>query len=507
MARLAAEACQGQESAEIASRCAALRDGVLALCEERAIAPSDARALCHAIDAAEAEALESFAGARRALYALGRACETTSAAELPRLILEGAPHADAAALIAPDRVIASAGAPPPSEGVAAAATEPLEVSGVEGATTVFAMPFDGGTLRVASRSAYRFPEDEKVFFRTIATRAGALLHRCAATSSFAPLIEASPLPIVAVRGDGAVQIWNRAAEELFGWGRGCILGKPAPIALSASAREVRAQRKDGSTLDLSISSAPLPDGGAIAILADISDRKRREAEAEQTARFREHLIGVVGHDLRNPLTAILASAQLLLRFAGLNEKQARVVGRISASADRMARMIDDLLDFARSRLGGGFPIDRRRMDLRELCEHTVEELEFAYASRTVRLEAEGDLWGSWDPDRMAQVISNLVANALQHSSEDGEVRVFLKGEHDVVVLRTHNRGPPIPPEVLPHVFEPGRRGDARPGGLGLGLYIVQQIVLAHGGNIEANSSADDGTTFTVVLPRKGRKTV
>ena len=169
-------------------------------------------------------------------------------------------------------------------------------------------------------------------------------------------------------------------------------------------------------------------------------------------------------------------------------------------------MIDDLLDFARTRLGGGFPIHPRRIDLRELCEHTVEELEFAYAGRTVRLETEGDLWGNWDADRIEQVISNLVGNALQHSSDDAEVRMTLRGEAEVVVLQTHNGGPPIPADVLPHVFEPGRRG-ARSGGLGLGLYIVQQIVLAHGGSIEARSVPDDGTTFTVVLPRKARQKV
>jgi len=347
--------------------------------------------------------------------------------------------------------------------------------------------------------------------------------------TFQSLIETSPLPIVSVDRGVKVRIWNRAAEELFGWPRADVLGKPLPFLHEESAgesgevieaalsgevvrdREVRRKRKDGAILDLAVSVAPLRDAngqvsGSIAIIADISERKKRETETEQTARFREHLIGVVGHDLRNPLTAIVTSAQLLLRYAGLSEKQSRVVGRISSSADRMARMIDDLLDFARTRLGGGFPIHPRRIDLRELCEHTVEELEFAFASRTVRLETEGDLWGNWDPDRMAQVISNLVGNALQHSPEEGEVRVALKGDDEVVLLQTQNGGTPIPPDVLPHVFEPGRRG-ARSGGLGLGLYIVQQVVLAHGGNIEARSTPEDGTTFTVVLPRKARQKV
>jgi len=164
-------------------------------------------------------------------------------------------------------------------------------------------------------------------------------------------------------------------------------------------------------------------------------------------------------------------------------------------------MIDDLLDFARTRLGGELPIHPRRVDLRQLCEQMVEELEFAY-TRQVKLETEGDLWGDWDADRIAQVISNLVGNALQHS--DGDIAVSLRGEDDSVLFETKNGGPPIPAEVLPHIFEPGRRGDARSGGLGLGLFIVRQIVLAHGGTIEVRSSEGEGTTFTARLPRKGR---
>src|SRR6185436_6215774 len=318
---------------------------------------------------------------------------------------------------------------------------------------------------------------------------------------------------------------NRAAEELFGWTRREAVGKPLPAvpgehAEDAAAlqqelegghvvrnREMRRMRKDGTPIDLAFSAAPLRDAtgavsGSIAIMVDITDRKQREEEAERTARFREHFVGIVSHDLRNPLTAIVTSAELLLRYGELPERQARVVARIASSGDRMARMIDDLLDFARSRLGGEFPMHARRIDLRQVCEQTVEELEFAY-TRQVKLDAQGDLWGDWDPDRIAQVVSNLVGNALQHS--DGEVTVTLRAEKDFVVLETHNGGPPIPPEVLPHVFEPGRRGDARSGGLGLGLFIVQQIVLAHGGSIEVTSNDEKGTTFTLALPRQRRQ--
>jgi PAS domain S-box-containing protein len=548
VARLVAEACAGVDPAEAARICASLRDSVLELCEEGTLSVADARTLCREIDNAEAATLETLTSARRALDALERALADASARALPQFAVEGSLSADSAALLIAENaaltVRATAGleVPPDAAGprsVAARAVAqraPVEVSETEGARAVYAAPLRFGdemlgALRVSSQTAWSFAEDEKRFVRALATRAAALLggddpqarlHH--ALRTFESLIEASPLPIVSIDREGVVQIWNHAAEEMFGWSRGEVLGRPNPLIApdqqdEARAvqqeilagrvirnREVRKVRKDGTRIDLALSVAPLRDpagtvSGSIAILVDITDRKQSEEQAARTARFREHLVGIVGHDLRNPLTAIVTSAQLLLRYGELPERQARVVARIASSADRMARMIDDLLDFARSKLGGEVPIRPRRIDLRQICEQTVEELEFAY-TRRVRLEAEGDLWGDWDADRMAQVISNLVGNAVQHS--DGEVTVSLRGESDYVVLSTHNGGPAIPSEVLSHIFEPGRRGDARSGGLGLGLFIAHQIVLAHGGTIEVISSEGAGTTFTVSLPRKGR---
>jgi PAS domain S-box-containing protein len=548
VARLVAEACAGVEPAEASRLCGLLRDAVLELAENGTLTPSEARTLSREIDAAEAATLETLSSPHRALDALERALSDTSARALPQLAVEGALSADSAALlIAEDAALmvrASAGleVPPEAAGpgsVAARAIEeraPVEATETEGARAVYAVPLRWGdemlgALRVSSRTAWKFAEDEKRLLRAIAARAATLLAgedpqaRLRQTlRTFESLIEASPLPIVSVDREGMVQIWNRAAEELFGWSRSEVLGRPSPLVSAdledeAAAmqqeilagrvirnREVKKPRKDGTRLDLVLSVAPLRDAGgavsgSIAILADITDRKEREAEAARTARFREHFVGIVSHDLRNPLTAIVTSAHLLLRYGELPERQARVVARIASSADRMARMIDDLLDFARSKLGGAFPIQPRRIDLRQICEQTVEELEFAY-TRQLKLEARGDLWGDWDPDRMAQVISNLVGNAVQHS--DGEVTISLRGESEFVTLETRNGGPPIPPEVLAHIFEPGRRGDARAGGLGLGLFIAQQIVLAHGGSIEVTSSESGGTTFTVTLPRKGR---
>ena len=291
--------------------------------------------------------------------------------------------------------------------------------------------------------------------------------------------------------EGRARVLLRLAERV------CASHDPARIAKGcATLRE--------NVLDQCAAGAISP-GGARDLCHMIdgvqAEALAREARSEETARFREHFVGIVGHDLRNPLTAIVTSAQLLLRHGGLDQRQSRVAARISSAADRMARMIDDLLDFARSRLGGGFPINPRRIDLRALVEHTVEELLFVHTGRTVRIDAEGDPWGNWDPDRMAQVVGNLVGNALQHG--DGEVRVMLRGGPDSVVLETQNGGPAIPPEVLPWVFEPGRRGHVHSSGLGLGLYIVQQIVLAHGGSISARSVPGE-TVFSAVLPRLGR---
>jgi PAS domain S-box-containing protein len=529
--------------------CGALRDSVLGLCDEGTLTLSEGRLLCREIDAAQVATLDGLSSPRRALDALERALSDSSARALPGLALEGALSADSAALLIEESgglvVRAAAGLETPhdvadAEDVAARAVAQktqVAASDVEGARAVLALPLQSGedvlgVLRVSSRTVWQFNPDEIRFLQAIALRAATLLagddpqvRLRHALRTFQSLLDASPLPIVSQDRNGLIEIWNRAAEEMFGWQRDEVVGKPNPLIPLERAdewlairnevnagrvirsREVSRARKDGMRLDLALSIAPLRDpmgavSGAIAILVDITDRKRAEEEGARTVRFREHLVGIVSHDLRNPLTAIVTSAQLLLRYGELPERQARVVARISSSADRMARMIDDLLDFARTRLGGEFPIHPRRIDLRQICEQTVEELEFAY-TRQVKLEATGDLWGDWDADRMAQVISNLVGNALQHS--DGEVAVTLRGESDVVLLETKNDGPPIPREVLPHVFEPGRRGDARAGGLGLGLFIVQQIVLAHGGSIEVRSSEGDGTTFTVALPRKARQ--
>jgi len=244
---------------------------------------------------------------------------------------------------------------------------------------------------------------------------------------------------------------------------------------------------------------PTSEGGLAVFFRDITEHKHAE-------QFRERLMGIVSHDLRSPLHSISLNTELLLRREDVSEPVLTGVRRIARSTERMSRMITDLLDFTRARLGGGIPVQRRPGHLVELVRATFEEFEVSHPGRVVLSHAPGPYTGEWDPDRLAQVISNLVGNALHHGAGNTPVEVALRQEAPMLVLTVHNQGAPIPEALLPHVFDPfrGAGGGSRQGlglGLGLGLYIVQQFLQAHGGSIPVDSRADSGTTFTVRLPR------
>lgn len=244
----------------------------------------------------------------------------------------------------------------------------------------------------------------------------------------------------------------------------------------------------------------------IGTLIDITARKQTEMELERTAQFREQFISVLGHDLRTPLSVIRASTELLLRNENLQPGQTKGLLRIIKGSDRMTRMIADVLDFARGRLGGGFPLETQRINLHDVSRNVIEEMQVAHPDRELSFEAKGDGWGEWDPDRVAQVVNNLVGNALQHGAADSPVRLVLCAEGESLVrMEVRSQGRPIPPELLRTLFEPFRGAQASGTGaersLGLGLYIVCEIVRAHRGRIEVVSNAHDGTIFSVMWPR------
>ncbi|MFW5878655.1 MAG: sensor histidine kinase, partial [Myxococcota bacterium] len=270
-------------------------------------------------------------------------------------------------------------------------------------------------------------------------------------------------------------------------------------------------RPDGESVPVLMAAALLEKDVLVAFVLDVSRQKRAEEERtrlleerEADLRFLEMFMGMLGHDLRNPLAAVKVSADLL-RLSPPGADLGSVIDRIASSAQRMDRMVEQLLDITQIRLAGGVPLFQRDADLGEICFHAVEEIKTAHPGVVIDLQTEGDLTGEWDNDRMLQVVSNLVGNAVQHGRRGGAVDVRASDRRDWVELYVHNEAV-IPDEVLPSIFDPFKRIGAREkkGSLGLGLFISRHIVDRHGGSIEVQTSAETGTSFKVRLPRKAQ---
>ena len=288
------------------------------------------------------------------------------------------------------------------------------------------------------------------------------------------------------------------------------------LALVAEYRALRA-----SVLRLWRASGPAPG------LSDVDDLIRFNESIDQSLtvairsytdrvdRSRHMFLAILGHDLRNPLNSVMMSAALLARAGGLDGESSRTASGIETSARAMARMIGDLLDFTGGGVGEGMPISPAPLDLGELCAEVVGETRAAHPARSVRVDARGDLTGEWDAARLRQLVSNLLGNAVQHGGDTGPVDLAARADGTTHVrLDVRNGGPPIPPDLLPTIFDPLVRGSAaagpkkqrRPGSIGLGLYIAREVATAHGGTIDVTSAAAEGTVFTVRLPRRGGTT-
>ena len=233
------------------------------------------------------------------------------------------------------------------------------------------------------------------------------------------------------------------------------------------------------------------------------ERDRLTQELAETLRFNEMFVAAISHDLRNPLNAIVMGSELVVGHIS-SERERKVAEKIRTSARRMTRMLEDLFDLARGRLGSGVQVQLADADLGAVATAVVDEHRVAAADRSLELTVKGDLAGRWDAARLERVLSNLVGNALRHGRSGSRVTVTCDGTHaDDVVLAVHNDGA-IDPKVANHLFEPFRHMEGTSQGLGLGLYIVKQVVDAHHGRVSVDSSEETGTTFTVALPRKAR---
>src|SRR6218665_1915899 len=402
-----------------------------------------------------------------------------------------------------------------------------------------------GVAHMCSRTVFDFSSSDQLIFRVMMTRATSFivqaelaererLARATAQRSLAQLdtlLEASPVGIGLLDRELRVLSINETLARLNGHPVAEHLGRPlrevAPDWVAdliepsfrhvldsgqpVSNHEFTSPSRDASSRNHWLGNyypVRAADGTVVGlgcVLVDITHQKDVETALRRSGELREQLIGVVGHDLRNPLNAISESAPLQQRDASLREGSRRALGRIRNSAARMARMLSDILDFARGG-NGGLPVHREWMNLHELCASTLEELQVANPHRRLELETRGNAWGWWDPDRLAQVVGNLVGNALQHGHPDTPVRVRVEdaSNDDEVTLSVHNEGESITPELRATLFQPfrhGATGKAATRSVGLGLYIVQQVARAHGGEVEVRSEPHEGTTFTLRLPR------
>jgi two-component system sensor histidine kinase/response regulator len=233
--------------------------------------------------------------------------------------------------------------------------------------------------------------------------------------------------------------------------------------------------------------------------------ERVSQQLAQELRLNETFVAAVSHDLRNPLGAIMMAAEILIGQPD-PDRARRAAERVRSSGRRMTAMIEDLLDLARARLSGGIPIEPSQVDLEPRARKVVIEQQSLMPGRVIELSSEGNALGEFDGDRLEQVISNLLGNALRHGTKTVPVRVRVDGTHPDHVSLTVQNGGSIDATLLPRLFDPfraGEQGHDRSSGLGLGLYIVNQIVRRHGGIVAVRSSDEDGVIFNVELPREG----
>jgi PAS domain S-box-containing protein len=356
------------------------------------------------------------------------------------------------------------------------------------------------------------------------------------SAALSAVIQSAPIAVFAIDLQGNVQLWNPAAERMFGWQAAEVVGGPTstvPPERRAEVDELRRRveagetvtglvttrrRRDGSIIDVSLSAAPVRSGGEaspvegmMVVLEDVTERKQaaeeraRRQEAELALRERNQVLATVSHDLKAPLTIIRGQAQMLLRTQ-MPEPQRTIKGLhlIDRAATRMTSWIDELLDTANLQAGRPLALQRAPTDLVALAWQAAAENQRLSERHRLRVKTrEREVVGLWDAARLARVLDNLLGNAIKYSPEGGDITLSVRLESEAAVLSVEDQGLGIPEADLPHVFERFRRGtnvENRFAGSGIGLSGASQIVRQHGGTIHVTSHPGQGTTFTLSLP-------
>ena len=361
------------------------------------------------------------------------------------------------------------------------------------------------------------------------------------------LVDASPLAIMVVNDNAQVQLWNPAAERIFGWMSAEVIGRQMPIipaerlttfqssfreiprtarATSIRQTEVSCLRKNGAPLELEVWEAPLQDAsGAFSstlyILSDITARKQTEEErsdllnraqtarleAERTSRLKDEFLATLSHELRTPLNAILGWARLLQGGQLDAETTSRAIESVERNARIQTKLVEDLLDVSRI-ITGKWRLETRPVDLCSSVESSLDAIRTTVEAKEITLERDLDsrvglILG--DPSRVQQILWNLLSNAVKFTAKGGHIRVRVAREGANAAISVQDNGKGIAEEFLPHVFERFRQADGsltrKFGGLGLGLAIARHLTELHGGTIEVESAGErQGAKFTVKLP-------
>lgn len=342
------------------------------------------------------------------------------------------------------------------------------------------------------------------------------------------VLQQLPSGVLLADPDGRIILQNEASKRMFGvhapseeasWGMASFhldtpvddlpLLRALKTGESTTGQLLPFRRLDGSEIWISINAGPVRDeaGDVIAAVTafdDVTEQRRTARELEEQALLRERFMAILGHDLRTPTAAVVMSAQLLGRAGPLTPEQAELLRRIESSGRRMERMIRDLLDFGRIR-SGRIAVERAPADLATITAEALDELRKTWPDRCITDDLDPCVTGEWDADRLAQVVSNLVGNALVHGAPDRPVRVRLRARDGEAFLEVRNVGPPIPPELARDLFRPFRVAKHRSegNGLGLGLFISHAIASAHDGSIALSHDGEE-VVFALRLPRRAR---